>query len=189
MYFDWIPPRPTANIGAQNGYSAFSFAILYLLARCIRLHGLPKWFKKSSLFIYVGCSLVVGLMEHVFCISGHVDMEAMPMYYDNPLVIISSVAFLSMFECINLDSKVVNHLAKSTLGVLLGHTAIFSLYQSNFKYIYTNFDGFKVIFLWSLSIIAVYAVCVFIDQIRLLLWTPLKRIVQERIKDDYFYTV
>lgn len=179
-----MPPSPQIKIGSNNGYSVFSFSILYLLARTIRFYGLPEWFKKYSPLIYIVCSVLTGLFIHITVISGHEDMVELPLSYINPLIIISSVAFLMMFERINIQSRVINHLAKSTLAVLLGHTAIFFLYTKQFKYLYDHITGIEVVCYWILAIALVFVSSVLIDQIRLLMWRPLNGWFKKHIIKD-----
>ena len=124
MWFDWFPPHPAVKIGAQNGYSVISFSILYLLARYIRLYGLPYWFKNISLWVYVGCSLILGFTVETGALVGY-NVSHLCYSYINPIVVLSSVAFLMVFEQMHFESRLVNHIAKSTLAVLLGHSAIF----------------------------------------------------------------
>ena len=143
IWFDWLPPTPKVRWGVQNGYSVLSFAILYLIARAIRIYGLPVLFKKYSSLIYVGCSFTFAVMMYVLVKSGHGTPGAVEwvMAYINPVVIVSSIAFLSMFEQINLHSRFINYIAKSTLACLFGHIAILPLYKKQFSFIYENFSG------------------------------------------------
>jgi len=173
LWFDWLPPMPLVRIGAQNGYSVLSFAILYLLARAIRLYGLPQWFKRFSFMIFVVCSLILGCSAYIGTRLGY-DFSGLCFSYINPIVLLSSVAFLMAFERINITSGFINHLAKSTLAVLLGHSAIFFLYTKQFKYLYDHFLGWQVVGYWALAIIIVFCASIAIDQIRLLLYKPIE---------------
>lgn len=187
IYFDWLPPTPSVRIGVQNGYSVLSFVILYLLARAIRLHGLPQWFMKLSPLIYIVCSIVVGLMIYLVMHTGHENVVEWPMAYTNPLLILSSVSFLMMFGRLSFQSGFVNHIAKSTLACLLGHSAIFFLYTKQFKYLYDHFSGFEVVVYWILAVAIVFVSSILIDQLRLLIWKPLERYFKRKIKNDNIY--
>ena len=168
-------------IGAQNGYSVFSFAILYLLGRAIRLYGLPLWFMKISPFIYIGCSIMLGVVAHVGIVAGHPSMSGMCFSYINPMVILSSIAFLMIFTQMSFHSRFINHVAKSTLAILLGHSAIFFLYTRQFKYLYDNFSGIQVVGYWALAIIIVFCASIAADQIRLMLYKPIEKVIKNRI--------
>ncbi len=186
MWFDWLPPNPAVKIGAQNGYSVLSFAILYLLARAIRLYSLPQWFKKISPLVYIVCSLILGFAAQAGIIMGH-DISKLCYSYINPIVVLSSVAFLTIFEQMHIQSKFINHIAKSTLAVLLGHSAIFFLYTKQFKYLYDNFSGIQVVAFWALAIIIVFGASIMIDQIRLLLYKPIENILKAKIKNNSIF--
>lgn len=185
MWFDWLPPREK-HFGSQNGYSVFSFAILYLMARTIRLYGLPRWFKRTSVLIYMGCSILLGLIAYIGTMKGF-DVIRICYSYNNPIVVISSVAFLMFFAHINIQSKLVNYIAKSTLAVLLGHSAIFFLYTKQFRFLYEHFSGFQVIAYWALAIIIVFCASIAIDQLRILLYKPLEELMKKRIKNNNIY--
>lgn len=186
IWFNWLPPTPVVKWGIQNGYSVLSFAILYLLARAIRLYGLPNWFKKASPLIYVGCSVVFAIMMYTLINTGHDSPRIVKWCaaYSNPIVILSSVAFLMMFEQIKIQSKFINHIAKSTLAVLLGHSAIFFLYQKQFIYIYNHFSGIKVVYYWALAITIVFCASIAIDQLRILLYSPVEKWMKHKIKNN-----
>lgn len=189
MWFDWLPPRPDGNgIGANQGFSVFSFAILYLLSRAVRLHGLPNWFKKYSFAIYVICSFTIAVVAYVAYVLKLDEVAGISYYsYINPLVILSSVAFLTMFSRINMQSKVINHLAKSTLAVLFGHSAITFLYTRQFRWLYDNCSGIKIIEYWILSVFLVFVACIAIDQIRLLLYRPINDFLKRKIRDNNLF--
>lgn len=183
IWFDWLPPSPTVRIGTQNGYSVLSFAILYLLARAIRLYSLPQWFKRNSFLIYFGCSLILGFSAYMGTILER-DVTGLCFSYINPVVVLSSVAFLMVFEGMSLQSKFINHIAKSTLAVLLGHSAIFFLYTKQFKYLYEHYTGIEVVVYWALAIAIVFVASILIDQIRLLLYRPIEKLMQRKNKNN-----
>lgn len=187
IWFDWLPPHPKVPIGTQSGYSVFSFMILYLLARTIRLYGLPEWFKRISPIIYIACSLTVGCLGYVFQLKG-LDGGVMMLYaYSSPIVILSSVAFLLSFEKISIHSKFINHIAKSTLAVLFGHSAIFFLYTKQFQYIFDSFSGIQLICYWVLFVGIVFVASILIDQLRILLWKPISNYLKTHIKSDLIF--
>ena len=185
IWFDWLPPHPAISLGTNWGHSVLSFLILYLLARAIRLYGLPNWFKKYSLIIYLGCSLIIASMAYVVIRLGHIGLVRWCFADNNPIVILSSVAFLTIFEKVKMpQSNFINHLAKSTLAVLLGHSAIFFLYKKQFNYLYSHYDGLQVVLYGALAIFVVFISSIAIDQIRLLLYKPIERLMKSKIKNN-----
>lgn len=184
IWFDLLPPKPKVSLGTQRGYSVYSFVVLYLLARAIRLYGLPTWFKKICPFLYVGCSVILGVMGYFLSVKGDANINRIIFAYNNPIIIASSVSFLMMFEQIHFQSFFINHVSKSTLAVLLGHSAIFFLYQKQFKYIYDNFSCLQAAAYWAISIAIVFCVCIAIDQIRLLIYRPIDKLIKTKIKNN-----
>lgn len=189
IWFDWIPPYPESEIGTKGGYSVLSFAILYLLARAIKLYGLPKWFSKYSLIIYFVCSLTLAFSGQFVNKFVDKDVSFLVFSYINPIVIISSLAFFMSFERLHVHSKFINHIAQSTLAILLGHTAIYFLYTKQFNYLYNHFSGIQVVVYWALAIAIVFFVTLAIDQIRLLLYKPIKKWIKGNIQNDDIFDI
>ena len=188
IWFDWIPPYPQISLGTNGGHSVLSFLILYLLARAIRLYGLPQWFMRASPFIYIGCSLLIAFMGTVLLWQGYENKVGWAFHDNNPIVILSSVAFMMTFEQLKIgQSKFINHIAKSTLAVLLGHSAIFFIYTKQFKYLYDIFSGIKLVGCWALAIIIVFCASIAIDQLRLLMWKPIEMQLRKRIKKNELF--
>ena len=188
IWFDWIPPYPRISLGTNGGHSVLSFLILYLMSRTIRLYGLPMWFKRLSPFIYIGCSLLLAFMGWVVLLNGYENKVGWVYFDNNPIVILSSLAFLVTFEQIKIGQfKFINHIAKSTLAVLLGHSAILFIYTKQFKYLYDNFSGIQVMGYWALAIIIVFCASIVIDQLRLLLWKPIEKHLRKRIKKNELF--
>ena len=184
IWFDWVPPQPSYTLGSNGGHSVLSFLILYLLARAIRLHGLPDWFKKISPIIYIICAFLLAFLGTVFLRCGY-EYRIKWLYYDNnPIVILSSVAFLMSFEKMKVDSKIINYIAKSTLAVLLGHSAIFFLFTKQFKYLYDHYSGLAMVGYWILAILVVFVASVFVDQLRMLFWKPIDKALKVHINTD-----
>ena len=187
LWFDWLPPNPVIKLGSHNGYSVLSFLILYLLARTIRLYGLPNWFKKISPLVYIVCSVLSALLIQMSVAGGHPWAVTMFRAYNSPIIILSSVAFLVMFERMKIQSKFINHIAKSTLACLLGQMAISSLYSRQFKFLYENYSGWKIIGFWLLAIVVVFVGSVLMDQLRLLLWKPINGWLITKLKKDNIF--
>ena len=69
-------------------------------------------------------------------------------------------------------------------AVLLGLSAIFFLYTKQFKYLYDHFSGWQVVGYWALAIIIVFCASIAIDQIRLLLYKPIEKLMKQKIKNN-----
>ena len=85
------------------------------------------------------------------------------------------------------ENSVINHIAKSTLPVLLAHSAVFFLYTKQFRYIFSHFSLAKMIVFWVLAIAVAFVSSVAVDQIRLLLWSPIEKFLRRHItKNELF---
>lgn len=184
IWFDLLPPHPSVLLGSQRGYSVLSFIALYLLARFFRLYGVPHLFRKWSFLIYLLCSILLSVSAFLSIKSGHPQTRIL-YAYSNPIVILSALSFFVTFEKIQMgENCVINHIAKSTLSVLLGQSAIFVLFTKQFKYLYDSFDGIVIVLYWALAVIVVFMSSVLLDQFRQFLWAPIGGWLKKNIKTD-----
>lgn len=187
IWFDLLPPHPRVLLGSQRGYSVLSFLALYLLARYIRLYGVPQWFWNNSLFVNLLCTFLLG-GGSFFLLKIGLPVTRLVYSYSNPVVIFSAISFLLTFEKIHMEeNRVINHIAKSTLAVLMGQSAISLFYTNQFRYLFTHFSTAKMIVFWVLSITVVFVSSVAVDQIRLLIWNPIDRLLRIHIKRNELF--
>lgn len=187
IWFDLLPPHPLVSLGSQKGYSVLSFVALYLFARYIRMYGVPDCFQKWSLPIYLLCSVVLSVSALLFIKMGHPVTKILDAY-SNPVIILSSTSFFLTFEKMPLkQNRVINHIAKSSLAVLLGQSAISFLYTNQFIYLFNHFSPAKKVVFWALSVVVVFVASIFVDQFRLLLWRPVEKSLKSHItKNELF---
>lgn len=178
---------PGFDFNFHNGYSVLSFVILYLIGRYIKIYGLPQWVEKNSAPLYVALSLT--LFAGACAILGlHLPKLALYhwFFYSNPLVIASSICFFMMFASAKeRNSKAINHMAKSCLAVLLLHVPFEAPLWKPMQEFYQNLNGqFGVpqLLLWFAGLAVIFAICVLIDQVRILLWRPIGILVDKRNK-------
>lgn len=187
VWFDLLPPHPSVLLGSQKVYSVLSFIALYLLARYIRLYGVPNWLRKGSFSVYLIISITLTVAA-LFCIKiGH-PMTRVIYAYSNPLVILSSVSFFLMFERLPIkDNIVINHIAKSSLAVLLAHSAIFFLYTKQFRFLYNVYPSTSMVAYWVLAIAIVFVASIAVDQVRLMLWEPIENVLRKQVKQNELF--
>lgn len=172
-YFGYIPGASSTEF--DLGYSLMSFTILYLIARYIKLYGAHKVIKEFSGSLYI---IATALLAFAICIcikTNHNGAVHLLIAYNNPLVIFSAVCFFLYFEKQTIPSnKVINHIAKSTLGILLFHAStlggspIWKYWKTKFKNLTNDFE-FTSIFIWFGLIILFFFIAVAVDQLRLYL--------------------
>lgn len=166
----WILPTLQAEL--KGGYSAVSFAILYMIARYVRIHN-PKWSSlklKYDVAIYLALTLMLSIIAY-FTRGGGIAL--VDFYsYTSPFVIIASLFVLLAFTKFVFHNKVVNYIASSAFAVYLLHehfsvreplyrSIVGQLYSSEAPYVSCLFDtiGFMLI---------VYVVAILIDKLRLM---------------------
>ncbi|MBR6937679.1 MAG: acyltransferase family protein [Prevotella sp.] len=171
---------PTLNVGFNRGYSVLSFMVLYIIARYIKLYGVQIKWKLWSGTIYCICSIILTMLAYLVLYLGYGQLTYKLYAYSNPLIIISSISFFLSFEKFQLKKiKIVNYIAKSVLAVLLIHAGspVFGFLRDNYQYLYANYCGTTIFFLWILSVFFTFVFSVLIDQIRLFSYNYLYRFI------------
>jgi hypothetical protein len=165
---------------------------LYLLARYFALHGAPKWLKNNGFVIYVLVSLLLVGLGYLLLGFSIGSIEEWCFSYNNPLVILSSIAFFFGFQKMQMsNSRVVNHIAKSCLGVLLFHNSYFAIrsvepfLKGYYNSVYAEYSGLSVVGLWIIGIVGTFVIAVLVDQIRLFMFN--KIVLSSRVTKFLFY--
>lgn len=146
------------------GYNPLSFIGLYLLMRYIR-----KWpieiNKNELLAIWSTCTLV----NFALSCTGNGTLTTISLAYTNPLNIISATALVLYFTKLSFKSKVINYISASCFAVYLVHMhfCIVRYYKEFAVKIYDNYGGIMYLAHITLFIIAVFAISVLIDKVRI----------------------
>ena len=183
----WYEFVPRLINDFHNGYSILSFMILYLIARYVRLYGLPRVFRRYHIWIYISCSLLIAI-GLICAVAFHFHPRGVAHWllkYDNPLVIISSLGLFAFFEQIQMqNSKTINYIASSCIAVLLLHTSpAFSHYiVSLFHGIFSQYSGLLLVLAWGGIIVSEYVAAIAVDQIRLFVERKWVNIMLARIR-------
>ena len=181
LIFDWwfgyFPCQVAVEPGFGWGYSVLSFSLIYLIARYYRENGIPKIVRNNSVAIYVICSVLIAVEGYclLYALEGRGKhmvtlLNRLVYSYNNPLVMLSSLAFFSFFEKNQIkDSKVINYLAQSCLAILLIHSSssLNTPMINFFNYILNQYNGVIIVILWIAGLIAIFTISVLIDQIRI----------------------
>lgn len=189
-WFGFIPGYGTQHFSC--GYSMLSFAILYLLARYIRLYGVPHWFVRWSGSLYFFFTLLISILAYSILKIGWRAEIMVPSFYDytNPLIIISAVCFVLFFSKLRIrQSKIINHVAKSTLAVLLIHTMEpFTTWRKQFfTELWQNFTGLQLVIYYALGVVVIFIVCCLVDQTRLMEWKPIQKYLNKKVKRNEIF--
>ena len=117
LYFGWIWNH---NIN-KNGYTFYQFLMMYCVGRYLRLsfdRGYFVKFKLSQFTIaYVLLALITAAVMYIFWSRNYYLMAWKMTFYNQPLIIVSSVMFILAFSRINLRSNLINKFAQSALSI------------------------------------------------------------------------
>ena len=122
VFFGW-------GMGILNvdGYNVVNFVFLYTLSNWLRQKlQINKMLSGFCLIVIYILSAVL-LSGLFFLIFGYLHKESTTfntmrlMGYNNPLVLISSVAFFCLFARFKIKSNLINHVASAVLGVFMIH--------------------------------------------------------------------
>lgn len=172
------------KIGFGKGYNTMTFIMLYLIGRYIGLYGFPAVFRKYGIPVYIMCSIFTAvsayLLPGIASNLHYPDTEVLvkPYIYNNPVTIISAVAFFSIFATRRMEyNRYINHIARSTLAVLLFHTSnvVFPSMNRYFSGIAENMTGIRAVSMWIAGIAGLFIISVAVDQVRILSYSLLMK--------------
>lgn len=178
----------------SDGYSALSFAGLYLLANYIRRYvkGYEKY-KSSHYFVaYILVSLLVAawiVMQKRF--MGR-DLFISCIFYDCPFVVLSSLLFFLIFARMKFSNRMVNYLSKSAFAVFLihAHPLVRPTYINIINTLYASETKFVGLGMILGFLILVFCFCILVDKLRLLIipnervYSLLKMCLPNKVKNN-----
>lgn len=111
----------------NNGYNVIQFIWLYYIARFLRVGHDRQWYnllKKYSISIYL--FMVFCLSFGLYCLNfTHKEIKSIVWFgYNQPLVMLLSIALFITFAKIGIQSSTVNKLSTGVFGVYVLHTTI-----------------------------------------------------------------
>lgn len=178
----WAVESPTLF---QGGYSVLSFAGIYLLGAYIR-RGSACWMRQSRklyLSVYIGitglaalCMWAILRFVPIAGIQGY-SFNVLFLPYTSLQTLVGSVALLLLFSKLSFRSRWINRVALSVLSVYLVHThdLVFPYMRQTLLSLRENNGTLLFIALSFGFLAAVFAVCVCVDRLRLVLWNLMIR--------------
>lgn len=100
----------------DNGYTFFQFIYMYCIGRYLRNIKLSTI---VSFSIYLICSMLTTVIMYWLIKRGAFELAWKMTYYNNPLIIISSIGLFYVFSNRTFYSKKLNFIAKSALAVYI----------------------------------------------------------------------
>lgn len=108
------------TITMDSGYGIINFICLYFIGRYINLYYEDNWKPSKYLVVYIVCSILIFLFNHLFTkIFGFYFNSFLS--YDTLFVLISSIMLFLFFKNISISSKVINTLAEGCFAVYIIH--------------------------------------------------------------------
>lgn len=150
-----------------SGYSAASFAGLYLLAAWMRRLSL----RRAAAWLYPAAVAANALLMAALMLGGAENLD-IATAYSNPLTIAASAGLLIFFAEMKMPSyRTINVVASSAFAVYLIHTNLYvePWFRSLFTWLYADISGPACLTAFAFTIVAVFFFCIGVDKFRLIL--------------------
>lgn len=111
----------------DNGYNVIQFIFLYYIARFLKLGYERKWcvlLRIYSLPLYILAVISLSLGFYFMSINGKLVKSIVWFGYNQPLVLILSIAFFMSFAKLRFCSNIINRISTGVFGVFVLHTTI-----------------------------------------------------------------
>lgn len=188
LFIDSILPTLTNSsfFNVTLGYSLYHFIFLYFVGAFLRNYPIEDWyiFKKTSKKALQLISLFIFfLMAFINIINQSASKELLNMHpiiaevgiifsnsfiaYNNPLVIIQTIAFFVFFSTLNLKSSFINYISTATIGIYLIHDNN-NIRNVLYKFLGFNGNNYSVMILGKIlgCAILIFISCLIIELIR-----------------------
>jgi len=163
----------------NRGYSITSFILIYLVGRYIGLYGVNKFRNISTLrlFLMYCCSIGVIMLVRWLPLD-----EEQYLSYSSPFLIVSASILLLCFTRINIQNRIINWIASSSLAVFIFHVStpiIHILANYDVNIFMNNSFGVYIMYI-SIAIIICFFLAVLLDKIRYFLFKPILKFFDEK---------
>lgn len=154
------------NNSVDRGYTAFSFIGLYMLARYMRLY-----YNGAQGRVWLAVYFATVVLNTVCYYVLPAEIEVLS--YVNPFVVVGSLGLFMWFTTLRMRFNFsINFVAASAFGAYLLHTApkVMYGYKVVVSYAFNMTSGLLSILAVACVMLLFFAVAVFLDQFRLLMW-------------------
>lgn len=176
-----------ADMGGFNwGYSTMSFMLIYMIMRYLRLYG-SHIVTRLSAVGWLGCYVGIALAASAVIVAAGVwgsgeSLNWIYMHlcaYDSPSTIAASICLFMAFCQFRFTSRIVNRVAASAFSVYLLHCCptVFPAFLDTVSRLHRSLPliGFSAAMMCLVA--ATFAVSVVADQLRLLVWRPIGKLL------------
>lgn len=167
VWSDWYP----GGVNERSGFSMIHFIAMYFAGRYIGLHGVGQIVSRLApvallLLVVLSSWLTYYVVQHGLNSSIMFKLSA----NNSPFVITAAISLFLTFRGLHIrHCRLLNHCARSVLGILLFHTfAPSNAFLSQiYSALYDNYHGITLFILWLSCVLLTMAVGIAIDQIRI----------------------
>lgn len=168
------------------GYSTLSFIALYMLARYVHLYHGGRIASMRRGWLLGGFCLMVVLtfvLTLPFPVRGIGEINGSATMYCSPLVIGMACFLVPYFSRLRFKSRWVNKLAASAFSIYLLHTAasVWPHFLTLNQWVYARWSGVTYLAVAFGLALAIYFATFLLDQVRILCWNGLWRLVGPRV--------
>lgn len=182
IWSDWYP----GGLNERGGYTIINFIAMYFAGRYIGLHGAGKLIMRLAPIAFLLIVFVTSFLTFYATQHGLESWVIFKLGANNcPLVMAASFSLFLTFKGMNLGhSKLINHCAKSVLGILLFHSFSVShaFLTQHYNALYDNYQGFSLFVLWIGSALMTVVAGIAIDQIRIFTYNRLSSVISKHTK-------
>lgn len=161
----------------DNGYSGFSFIVIYLIARYISIYrpSFSQYSKWIDLSLYIVFAVINTIIAFIATRYGHIGTAHKVYQYTSPIVIVQAIFFLLFFSKLHLKNHFINWVGISCFSIYLVHSNSYiagPYYDSIIKgWFYGIHSTTMFLLKTALFISCIFILSICIDKIRIRLWS------------------
>lgn len=211
IIFSILPVMTGRLFFENNGFSLYQFVYLYIIGAYLRRYPLDKnyIFKVMSkrmyqlvlVFIFFGVLIlnyifskyalsIIGINTVLDEVSSYITDASI--LYNNPFVVIQTIAYFAFFGTLSLKNKVINKISALTIGVYLIHDNNFvrALIYDALKINNGPIYSYKFIIYVIIISIVIYICCLIIEWLRQLLFRFVYNLkISNKIREKYYHFI
>ncbi|MBE6308607.1 MAG: acyltransferase [Bacteroidales bacterium] len=166
-----------------NGYNLFNFIFIYSVGHLLRKYDIPhKFCARFLVLIYISATIII-------FIGSYLNIGR-TLNYNNPIIVISAIAFFCLFARQNFNNCHINTIAKNMFPVYLVQES--SLGVEIYRLLYTfgketNFQGAGYFIILALYITILFISAFIFEKIRLLILKKPLEHLSKYLTDKYTF--
>lgn len=176
FWSDWIP----GGVNNRSGFNVMHFIAMYFVGRYLKLCGIKNSLVRFAPVVWLSLLAVISAAVYYIIYKGlDANLLLKLIAFNNPLIIVASIALFLSFTRIDLGSnRVINHCAKSVLGILLLHECTVSriVLSRNYDFCFNHYSGITLFLVWLTCVLVTVLAGILIDQVRIFSYGKIQKI-------------